>query len=200
MSPALSQPMLDVIRKDPADWKVRPNLVDYDAARASFTWSSAAAGLDGLPGGRGLNIADECVDRHAAGPLADRVALRCLGRRGVERSFTYGALREETNRFANVLSDLGVAPGDRVFVLLGRLPELHVSVLGALKHRAVACSLFSAFGPEPIRQRLAIGRGSVLVTTRTLYERKVAAIRSQLADLRHILLVGDEDGPDAGAR
>jgi acetyl-CoA synthetase len=195
MSSVTSEPVLDVIRKDPAGWKVRPNLLDYEAARASFTWESAAAGLDGLPDGRGLNIAYECVDRHAAGPLADRVALRCLGRRGLERSITYGVLREETNRFANVLSDLDVAPGDRVFVLLGRIPELHVSVLGALKHRAVACSLFSAFGPDPIRQRLAIGGGSVLVTTRTLYERKVASIRSQLPDLRHVLLVGDDDGP-----
>jgi len=44
-------------------------------------------------------------------------------------------------------------------VLLGRVPELHVAVLGTLKHRAVACTLFSAFGPEPIRQRLAIGDG-----------------------------------------
>jgi acetyl-CoA synthetase len=189
----------EVIAKDPRHWRVLPNLVDYAAARSSFSWEDAATALDGLPGGRGLNIAYECVDRHASGPLAERVALRCLGRHGVDRSFTYRSLREETNRFAHVLGGLGVEAGDRVFVLLGRVPELHVSVLGTLKHRAVACSLFSAFGPEPIRQRLAIGGGRVLVTTRALYERKVAPIRDTLPDLRHVLLVGDDVVPGTTA-
>ena len=188
-----------VIAKDPRQWRVPPNLVDYEAARASFSWEDAATALDGLPGGRGLNIAHECVDRHAAGPLAERVALRCVGRHGVDRSFTYRSLREETNRFAHVLGGLGVQAGDRVFILLGRVPELHVSVLGTLKYRAVACSLFSAFGPEPIRQRLTIGGGRVLVTTRALYERKVAPIRDALPDLRHVLLVGDDVVPGTSA-
>ena len=193
------EPVSEVISKDARHWRVRPNLVDYEATRSAFTWQAAATALDGLPGGRGLNIAHECVDRHAAGPLADRVALRCLGRHGTNRSITYRSLREETNRFAHVLHGLGVEPGDRVFVLLGRVPELHISVLGTLKHRAVACSLFSAFGPEPIRQRITIGGGRVLVTTRTLYERKVAPIRDALPELRHVLLVGDDVVPDTTA-
>ena len=189
----------ELIAKDPRQWRVPPNLVDYAAARTSFSWANAATALDGLPGSRGLNIAHECVDRHAAGPRAERIALRCLGRHGVDRSLTYRSLREETNRFAHVLGGLGVEAGDRVFVLLGRVPELHVSVLGTLKHRAVACSLFSAFGPEPIRQRLAIGGGRVLVTTRALYERKVAPIRDTLPDLRHVLLVADDAVPGTTA-
>jgi acetyl-CoA synthetase len=189
------EPLGEVITKDPRQWRVHPNLVDYATARTSFSWEHAAAALDGLPGGRGLNIAHECVDRHAAGPLADRIALRCLGRYGADRSITYRTLREETNRFAHVLAGIDVEAGDRVFVLSGRVPELHVSVLGTLKHRAVACSLFSAFGPEPIRQRLAIGGARVLVTTRALYERKVAPIRDALPELRHVLLVGDDVRP-----
>jgi acetyl-CoA synthetase len=76
-----------------------------------------------------------------------------------------------------------VGVGDRVFVLLGRVPELYVAVLGALKHRAVACTLFSAFGPEPIRQRMVIGDASVLVTSVGLYRRKIAPIRSGSATL-----------------
>ncbi len=55
-----------------------PNLVDYERTCAEFTWDAARAELDGLPGGRGLNIAHEAVDRHAAGPRADHVALRLL--------------------------------------------------------------------------------------------------------------------------
>ena len=92
---------------------------------------------------------------------------RSAGSGGTGRSGTSptAELCALTNRFANVLDGLGVARGDRVFVLTDRIPELYVSVLGTLKHGSVACTLFSAFGPEPIRQRLTIGDGRVLVTT-----------------------------------
>ena len=194
VAPLLDASPPDVIRADRARLRRRPNLPDA-AARSRFTWAAAREALDGLPGGRGLNIAHECVDRHAGGALRDHVALRYHRRHGPARSVTYADLRDETNRFANMLTDLGVAPGERVFMLLGRVPELHIAVLGTLKRRAVACTLFSAFGPEPIRQRLSIGDGRVLVTTRALYDRKVASIRDQLPGLRHVLLVGDEPGP-----
>ncbi|HEY4736038.1 MAG TPA: hypothetical protein VIH63_01440 [Xanthobacteraceae bacterium] len=80
------------IRKDPASFRVPPNLVDYEAGRASFRWDAARAGLTGLPGGAGLNIAYEAVDRHARGEHASRVALRCIGKTGERRDLTYGEL------------------------------------------------------------------------------------------------------------
>jgi acetyl-CoA synthetase len=176
---------------------VTPNLADYDAARASFDWSDARRELDGLPGGRGLNIAHECVDRHAAGARSSKVALRFLSRRGEVRDYTYGDLAELTSRFASVLAALDVGAGERVGFLLGRQPELYVGVLGALKHRAVACPLFSAFGPEPVRQRLALGDARVLLTTKASYERKVAPVRDLLPGLRHVLITdaGDHEVP-----
>ena len=176
-----------------------PNLVDYESARASFTWEAAAKALDGLPGGRGLNIAHEAVDRHASGLLKDRVAIRWLGKEGEQKNFTYAELRDLTNRFANVLRSLGVGKGERVFVLAGRIPELYVAILGTLKNTSVASPLFSAFGPDPIRQRLEIGDGRVLVTTAALYRRKVASIRDSLPALKHVIVVGDTtEAPAAG--
>jgi acetyl-CoA synthetase len=74
-----------------------------------------------------------------------------------------------------------------------RIPELYVSALGTLKAGGVFCPLFSAFGPEPIRQRIGIGDGRVLVTTTALYKRKVAELRSSLPDLRHVLLIGSPE-------
>ncbi|MFO0733142.1 MAG: hypothetical protein U0361_19680 [Nitrospiraceae bacterium] len=74
--------------------------------------------------------------------------------------------------------------------MAGRIPELYISALGTLKHRAVFCPLFSAFGPEPIRARLTI-EAKVLVTTEALYHRKVAAIRDALPKLEHIILIGE---------
>jgi acetyl-CoA synthetase len=186
------------IPKDPRELRLPPNLADYAAERARFSWEETERSLAGLPGGRGLNIAHEAVDRHAAGPRAARVALRWLGRRGETRHITYAELRAETSRFANLLVHLGVAPGERVFSLLGRIPELYAAALGTLKRGAVFCPLFSAFGPEPIRQRLALGRGRVLVTSERLYRRKVEALRSALPDLEHVLLVDPPGAPLPG--
>jgi acetyl-CoA synthetase len=187
------------IAKTPRAASVAPNLLDYGRTRAEFSWEAARQELAGLPGGRGLNIAHEAVDRHAAGPRRDHLALRWLGKRGEVEDYTYGRLQELTNRFANVLAGLGVGKGDRVYALAGRVPELYVAALGTLKNRSVFCPLFSAFGPEPVRMRLGIGQARVLVTTASLYERKVAPLRSALPHLEHVLLVGDDPQPTAVA-
>ncbi len=184
------------IRKSTPSDRLRPNMADYALERARFSWVDARRALDGLPGGRGLNIAHEAVDRHAAGPRAAHVVLRCLGRRNASREITYGELAEATSRFANLLDTLEVGVGDRVFVLMARTAELYVAALGTLKHRSVLCPLFSAFGPEPIRQRLELGSARVLVTTPTLYRRKVAGLRDGLPGLRHVLVAGAGAAPE----
>jgi acetyl-CoA synthetase len=154
----------------------------------AFDWSEARAALDGLPDGGGLNIAYEALDRHAD----DRVAIRWLGKDGRRVELTYAALRDHTARFANAMASLGVQAGDAVFGLSGRVPELYVAALGALRAQLVFCPLFSAFGPEPIHVRMASGRAKVLVTTERLYRRKVAAIRDRLPDLAHVVLIDGE--------
>jgi acetyl-CoA synthetase len=168
-----------------------PNLADYEQARGEFSWASARLALEGLPNGHGLNIAHEAVDRHAGGPLRERVALRWISKEGARRDFTYGDLREESNRCANVLRTLGVAKGDVVAVLAGRIPELYIAALGTLKNGSVFTPLFSAFGPEPIQARINIARARVLVTTDILYQRKIEALRRALPSVEHVLLVGD---------
>jgi acetyl-CoA synthetase len=179
------------IVKTSRDRKVPPNLSGYSQACADFSWPAARAQLAGLPGG-GLNMAHEAVDRHAEGPLAQRVALRCISKSGQVRDLTYAALRQQTNRFANALNALGVQAADRVCVLAGRIPELYVAALGTLKHRSVFSPLFSAFGPEPICTRLAIAQAKVLLTTSTLYRRKIAALRERLPFLEHVIVVRDD--------
>jgi len=181
------------IEKPKGGWAVAPNLLDYDRVCAGFSWDAARRELDGLPGGRGLNIAHEAVDRHAAGALRNHLALRWIGKDGNTRDFSYTDLRLLTNRFANVLRGLGLSKGERVFLLSGRIPELYISALGTLKKGNVFCPLFSAFGPEPIRQRIGIGDGRVLVTTVALYKRKVADLRASLPGLGHVLLIGSPE-------
>ena len=203
MSVAGVQPLpsqrASVLHKDLAQSTVRPNLVDYAASRAGFSWEdSRRRELDGLPGGAGLNIAHEAADRHGTGGRGSHIALRWLTKGGECCEITYAQLTQSSNKFANVLRSLGIQSGERVAVLSERRPEIQIAALGTLKRRAVFCPLFAAFGPEPLRARLAIGKVALLVTTESLYRRKVAPIRSALPDLRHVLLI-DGYGQDAGA-
>jgi len=132
------------------------------------------------------------VDRHASGPLAHTTALHWVGVHGDERKISYAELCEDSNRFANVLKRLRIGPGARVFTLIGRVPALYAVALGTLKARNLFSPLFSAFGPEPVQQRLEIGSARVLLTTPALYRRVIAPIRSSLPELEYILLVGDD--------
>jgi acetyl-CoA synthetase len=181
-----------VIRKSPSALRPTPHLADYEAERRRFSWDAVRAELGTMPGG-GVNIGYAAVDRHLGTKIADRIAFRFIGRGNKQRELSFAELARLTSRFANVLRGLGIGKGDRLFVLAGRVPELYIAALGALKNGTVVTPLFSAFGPEPIKTRLAIGAGKVLVTTEALYRRKVADIAGDLPQLEHVLLVG-EDG------
>jgi acetyl-CoA synthetase len=180
--------MLPMIEKPRELWKLRPNLVDYDEERAGFDWKQARQTFQGLPGG-GLNIAHAALTRHVLEGRGERIAIRHLGRDGLTTTITFAALERAANEFANGLAMLGVEKGQAVFSLSGRVPGFYAAALGTLKFGAVFCPLFSAFGPEPIRARLEIGHGAVLVTTRLLFKLKVAGLLGQLPNLRFVLLV-----------
>ena len=182
------------ILKPRRPWPIEPNLGSYDAERAAFSWDIARRALQGLPAGRGLNIAHEAVDRHAAGPAARTVAIRWLGRAGERQEMTYDDLRRQTSRFANALRRLGVGRGDVVATVMGRTPALYAAALGTLKNASVYTPLFSAFGPDPIMARLSKARARALVMTASLYQRKLQPVRAQLPDLEHVLLVPDAPG------
>jgi acetyl-CoA synthetase len=174
---------------------VPPTMPDYERALISFSWQEARRALAGLPGGRGLNMAHEAVDRHASSDRAGHVALRCLSATGARREVTFEELARLTARFANLLAGLGVAAGERVFVLLERSPELFIAALGTLKARCIFAPLYSAFGPEPIAARVAIAGPRVLVTSQSLFRRRLAEIRPMLCCVEHVLVVTDESGP-----
>ena len=170
----------------------------YDEEVSGFSWDAARALLDWFPDGK-LNIAYEAIDRHLQKGDGDRIALRWLSKNGSRKDFTYRDLSLQSNRFANLLRSLGIEKGDRVYSLLGRVPELYIAALGSLKAGCVFCPMFSAFGPEPIRSRMEIGGANVLITTKRLYKRKVSALRKDLPELKEILII-DDDGSDEGLR
>ncbi|HUL99416.1 MAG TPA: AMP-binding protein, partial [Mycobacterium sp.] len=194
---------MDIIRKTPDDFRVPPNFRDYERTRAGFHWSDVPPLCEGMGPG-GCNIAFAAVDRHADGPAATRTALRFIPEPGPDgalasQDLSYAELARSARRFTNVLRSLGIDKGDKVFTIMGRRPELYITILGALRNGSIVSPLFSAFGPEPIATRVTIGEATVLVTTAAIYHRKIVKIRDQLTSVRHIFLV-DDDKADDGER
>ncbi|OWY12504.1 acetate--CoA ligase [Thioclava sp. F34-6] len=177
-----------IIQKSAAE-RAAATLSEED--RKAFTWDTARAMLDGFPDG-GLNIAHEAVDRHVAAGHGDDEAILWVGKDGERQSLSYRDLAARTARFANVLTAHGLEPGDRLFGLAGRVPDLYVAALGTLKAGMIFSPLFSAFGPEPLRTRLEIGEANALITTASIYRRKIAAWRDEIPSLKLVLIIGDE--------
>ncbi len=185
----------ELIKKMP----VQCNLTDYEKTYREFNWESLRSQFNGFTGDR-VNMAYECIDRHCENGRRNKVALYWVGGDAGKfdiRLFTYDDMRKLSNRFANLLTRLGVKEGDRVFYFLPRIPTLYYGILGAFKTGAIAGPLFAAFGPEAVRDRVSDSGAVLLVTTPELYE-KVAPIRGELKDLRNVLFVGGKPPPGEG--
>lgn len=183
-----------MLQVSPNTEKQQSKLPSYEALRSSFSWDNERKNLSGLPNAPRLNIAHEAVGRNSENSNKDKIALRWIRKDRSTKDFTYEDLHILSNRFANVLTILGVTKGERVFTLTGRIPELYIAALGTLKKVAVFCPLFSVFGPEPIYQRLQRGDAKILVTTKELFEKKVFQLLDRLPELKHVLITDiDQD-------
>jgi len=117
-----------------------------------------------------LNIAENCLDRN----LKDRknkIAIIWEPEPNNEkpRTFTYGELSKEVNKFANALKKLGVKKGDRVGIYLPMIPEVIISMLACARIGAVHTAVFSAFSPTALRSRLTDSGAKILITVDGYY-------------------------------
>ncbi len=111
-----------------------------------------------------LNVSYNCLDRHVAAGLGDRVAYYFEGEPGDTRTITYAELLADVERFANVLKDLGVRRGDRVAIYMPMIPELAVAMLACTRIGAVHSVVFGGFSPDALRDRINDAAAKVLLT------------------------------------
>jgi acetyl-CoA synthetase len=114
-------------------------------------------------GGR-LNVAYNCLDRHVEAGLGDRVAIHWEGEPGDTRTITYAQLLDEVQRFANVLTSLGVTVGDRVNIYLPMIPEAAVAMLACARIGAAHSVVFGGFSSQALADRINDAEAKVLVT------------------------------------
>ena len=177
-----------------------PNLRDYVEARA-FTWAAARRELDGLPGGRGLNIAHEAVDRHAAGPRAIPVAIRWIGKAARSRTS-----HTPSSAISPTASRTCLEPTRRGARAIGSsrwpaaFPELYVAALGTLKKGSVLPTVLGLrAGADPgAAWRSATPRSSSR-RSRSTAERSRRSARP-CRRCEHVLLVGPGEQSCADTR
>jgi acetyl-CoA synthetase len=118
-----------------------------------------------------LNASYNCLDRHVEAGGGDKVAYHWEGEPGDTRTLTYGDLYEETCRFANALTSLGVQRGDRVAIYLGMIPELPIAMLACARIGAAHSVVFGGFSAEALKDRINDAQAKVLITADGGYRR-----------------------------
>ena len=177
-----------IVKGPREEFLARPNLSDYQKLRDEFKWEDLSAELDWFDADH-INIAHIAVDTHLKTDRRDKKALIWESQKGKVEEYTFADLSRLSNKFANVLiKEIGVNKGDRIFFFMERIPEIFIGILGALKAGAVIGPLFSAFGPDAVKDRLVDSRARVLVTSSAL-KKKVAEIFPDLPHLEKIVIV-----------
>ncbi|MCI0636644.1 MAG: AMP-binding protein, partial [Actinobacteria bacterium] len=209
----------------PPEFAAEANAADpevYDRANADpeTWWASWAEKLDWIEpwdqvldwsdppfakwfvGGK-LNASANCLDRHVAAGAGDKVAIHWeaenadeLGKAG-RRAVTYAELLDSTQRFANVLKDLGIGKGDVVGVYLPMLPETVVAMLACARIGAIHNVVFGGFSAESVKERMEFSDAKLLVTADATLRRgepmpmkpAVDEILGELPRMEHVVVV-----------
>src|ERR1700761_1438233 len=181
--------------KELLDWDVEPTTGLNDSDPPFYKW---------FEDGR-INASAQCLDRHVAAGIGDRVAYHWRGEEGEERDVTYADLLRDVQRFANALKGLGVAKGDVVGIYLPMIPEVAVAMLACARIGAVHNVVFGGFSAESVRERMEFAEAKALVTVDGARRKgKTAPIKEQVdaemgdvASLQSIVVVKstDNDAP-----
>ena len=118
-----------------------------------------------------INLCYNCVDRHALGDKADKVAILWEGEPGEVRKITFAELLVEVQKFANVLKVLGVKKGDRVAIYMGMTPELAIALLACARIGAVHSVIFGGFAANALVDRINDAQCTAIVTQDGCYRR-----------------------------
>lgn len=178
-----------LIHKDSSKQRKAPNLKNYDETKNSFSWDTAEQETIAFFDDGTMNIANDCIDKHAAGDKKDKTALIFHGKNNEHETYSFHDLQQSTNKFAHVLESIGVTKGDRVFVFLPTIPERYVTFIGTLKTGAVVGTMFAAFQEMALLDRLSDSEAKIVITDPDLYPR-IANIQKDLPQLEKVMIVG----------
>src|SRR5262252_5883547 len=179
---------------EPIQWGsgAMARLTDYTTYSDAHHRFSSAALWSLFDGTReSLNIAHECIDRHAD---SGRVAVRVAHADGRDEILTFRDLAEWSSRFAHWLAARGVGRGDRVAIMLEPSLAFYAALFGAIKRGAIAVPLFTLFGPDGIRLRVEDCAPKLLLTNaeKAATAHAVAGLQVVVADDALMALIAEQ--------
>ncbi len=186
-----------IIKKDLSKFKKTPNIADYERAYKDFSWENAKKQyIDFFEDGT-MNASYNMVDRHVEKGNGGKKALIFHTANGEKENYSFLDLQKLSNKFANVLKNIEIEKGDRVFIFLPTIPERYVTFLGILKLGAIAGTLFAAFQEAALLDRLSDSKAKILITDANLFPR-IEKIWKNLPHLEKVIIVerGSEILPD----
>jgi acyl-coenzyme A synthetase/AMP-(fatty) acid ligase len=131
----------------------RVPMPDYDTARRDFAWEVPAT----------FNFGTDVVDHYAKDP--SRLALIWCDDKGNEERYTFAAISALSNRCANALAAAGVKRGDRVVVMLPRIPQWQIAMVGCLKLGAIPIPSIDMLTEGDVAYRVAHSEAAAAITT-----------------------------------
>ena len=163
-----------------AFWTEEGNRLDWiEPWTDLYTWDAPYAKW--FIGGK-LNVSANCLDRHVAAGLGDRVAYHWEGEPGDSRTITYAELLDEVCRFTNALRGLGVKKGDKVAIYMPMIPELPVAMLACTRIGAPHSVVFGGFSADALADRIDDAECTVVITADGGYRKGATVALKQSAD------------------
>jgi len=138
------------------------------------------------------NIGYDCVDKHTETKKKNKIALYWEDEEGKKDKFTFSDMKEHTNKFGNVLRNLGFKKGDRFLIRLPNLPEFQISFLGGVKIGAVPIPSSVMFRSHEIEYRINDSNSKAVITT-SKYVKPLNEIKDKCPTLEHIIIVGENN-------
>ena len=162
-----------------------PHMTDYEAERRNFH----------LEVPEYFNFATDVIGKWASDP--NKLAMLWIGQNGEERQLTFAHFAERSSRAANAFARLGIQKGDRVLVMLPRIPEWWESVLGLMKIGAIPIPSTTLLTPKDIQFRAGVAEVAAFITDSEGAE-KFDQVRSECPTVKVAILV--EPNADVGGR
>jgi acyl-coenzyme A synthetase/AMP-(fatty) acid ligase len=159
------------------------NMTEYAGTRSAFAWQVADD----------YNFALDTIGRWAE--HSSKLAMLWLGPDGGEERYTFVQFDEASSRVANALQKLGVHQGDRVLLMLPRVPEWWETMLGLMKLGAIGIPCTTLLTPKDIQYRAELSEAVAIVTDEA-GAAKLAQVRAQCPSVRLAIVIGE---PEASA-
>lgn len=141
----------------------------------------------------GFNFAYDIIDKWAEHDR-NKLAMIWLNQKGEEKRYTFHDLSRLSNQAANLLLKMGVSKGDKVFLLLPRVPEWWIFSLAMIKLGVIQCPSPTLLTPADIKYRIQFGKFKLAITNLENAEKFEDVQESCPSLTQKILVDGERDG------